>query len=187
MFLHHSTTTLMLSRGRGEEMKLGWTPAILLLGLAACDQPATNREPETRTTEPVTTTTPERTTTAESSGTLRVADIMSAPATYAGRTVTVVADVDEVFGPRAFALDEDSPLAGGIDNDLLVFSPKAGTLANLDDKWTNNKVRVTGTIRIMPAADLERELGWDLDRKIEGRIDERKPVLVASSVERVTK
>ena len=37
-----------------------------------------------------------------------------------GHTVTVEADVDEVLTPYAFELDEDSPVAGGVDNDLIV-------------------------------------------------------------------
>ncbi|MGH9220375.1 MAG: hypothetical protein ACRD1W_13800, partial [Vicinamibacterales bacterium] len=50
-------------------------------------------------------------------GTVRVADIAGQPDKYLGQTVTVVADVEEVHSPRAFSLDEDSPAAGGIDND----------------------------------------------------------------------
>lgn len=68
------------------------------------------------------------------------------PNEYVGRSVTVEADVEEVFGPRAFALDEDAPFAGGIDNDLLVLTKAAGSLADIDDQWMNNKVRVTGTV-----------------------------------------
>ena len=32
----------------------------------------------------------------------RVAEITTAPNTFIGKTVTVVAEVDEVYGPRAF-------------------------------------------------------------------------------------
>jgi hypothetical protein len=51
-------------------------------------------------------------------GTVSVADIAGEPDKYMGQTVTVVADVEEVHSPRAFSLDEDAPLEGGIDNDL---------------------------------------------------------------------
>ncbi len=118
-------------------------------------------------------------------GTIRVADITGNWTNYDGRTVTVVADVEEVLGPRAFTLDEDAPLAGGIDNDLLVLSPRAGSLANIDDQWLNNKVRVTGTVRRFATVDIEREIGWDLDRQLEAEYEGKKPVLIASSVERV--
>jgi hypothetical protein len=118
-------------------------------------------------------------------GTVRVADITGNWANYDGKTVTVVADVEEVLGPRAFKLDEDAPLAGGIDNDLLVLSPRAGNLANIDDQWLNNKVRVTGTVRRFMTSEIEREIGWDLDRKLESEYEGKKPVLIATSVERV--
>jgi hypothetical protein len=117
-------------------------------------------------------------------GSVTVADLVSAPDKYFGQTVTVVADVDEVFGPNAFALDEDSPIAGGIDNDLLVFSRKAGSLAPIDDQWTNNKVRVTGTVGRMSVVEAERELGWDLDPQLEVELEKRTAVLIAQSVER---
>jgi len=115
----------------------------------------------------------------------RVADITGNLNNYLGQTVTVVADVQEVLGPRAFKLDEDSPLAGGIDNDLMVLSPQARNLTALDDNWLNNKVRVTGVVRQFAVADIEREVGWDLDTRIETELSGNKPVLIANSVERV--
>jgi len=104
---------------------------------------------------------------------------------YLGKTVTVVADVQEVLGPRAFTLDEDDVLAGGIDNDMLVLSPQAGNLTPIENSWMKNKVRVTGTVRALAVAEIEREVGWDLDRKIEAEFKKVKAVLVASSVERL--
>ena len=102
-----------------------------------------------------------------------------------GKTVIVVADVQEVLGPRAFTLDEDDVLAGGIDNDMLVLSPQAGNLTPIENNWMKNKVRVTGTVRALAVAEIEREVGWDLDRKIEAEFKKVKAVLVASSVERL--
>lgn len=123
--------------------------------------------------------------TAANGANVRVADITGNLNNYVGQTVTVVADVQEVLGPRAFKLDEDSPLAGGIDNDLMVLSPQAGSLANLDDNWLNNKVRVTGVVRRFAVSEIEREVGWDLDTKIETELEGSKPVLIANAVERV--
>ena len=104
---------------------------------------------------------------------------------YVGKTVTVVADVQEVLGPRAFTLDEDDVLAGGIDNDMLVLSPQSGSLTSIENDWTRNKVRVTGTVRRVVVAEIEREVGWDLEPKIEAEFKDVKAVLVASSVERL--
>jgi hypothetical protein len=104
---------------------------------------------------------------------------------YLGKTVTVVADVQEVLGPRAFTLDEDDVIAGGIDNDMLVLSPQTGNLKPIENDWTKNKVRVTGTVRGVAVVEIEREVGWDLDPKIEAELEDVKAVLVASSVERL--
>jgi predicted small secreted protein len=104
---------------------------------------------------------------------------------YAGKTVTVVADVQEVLGPRAFTLDEDDVLAGGIDNDMMVLSPQAANLRAIENDWAKNKVRVTGTVRAVQARELETEVGWKLDRRVTGEFKNVKAVLVASSVERL--
>jgi hypothetical protein len=114
-----------------------------------------------------------------------VGDIMADPASFAGRTVTVIADVEEVFGPNAFALDEDDLVEGGIDNDLMVVSRQAGNLESIDDQWLNNKVRVTGTVGTWTLVELEREVGWDLEPELESEVEERGAVLIATSVERV--
>jgi BON domain len=104
---------------------------------------------------------------------------------YLGKTVTVVADVQEVLGPRAFTLDEDDALAGGIDNDMLVLSPQAANLKPIENNWLKNKVRVTGTVGRTAIVEIEREIGWDLDREIKAELEDVKAVLIASSVERV--
>ena len=117
--------------------------------------------------------------------TARVAEIVGEPATYFGKTVTVEADVEEVFGPMAFALDEDAPLEGGVDRDLLVLSKKAGKLADIDDQWLNNRVRVTGSVGRMTVVEVEREIGWDLNPEIEAEVERAGAILIASAVDRV--
>ena len=115
---------------------------------------------------------------------IRVEDIVGDPARFAGRTVTVTADLEEVVGPRAFKLDEDAPLQGGIDNDLLVIGRSAG-LAEIDDQWLDNRVRVTGTVQSWTVVEIEREVGWDLSSEIEAELEDREAVLIADRVERV--
>jgi hypothetical protein len=122
---------------------------------------------------------------ADAGATARVADIAGEPDKYMGQTVTLVADVEEVHSPRAFSLDEDSPAAGGIDNDLLVLSPQAGSLADIDDTWLNNKVRVTGKVGKMAIVEIERELGWDLSPELEVEVEKAKAVVIATSVQRI--
>jgi hypothetical protein len=118
--------------------------------------------------------------------TTRVGDILGNPAQYVGDTVTVEADVEEVLGTHAFLLDEDDMLTGGIDNDMMVFSPKAAQLQDIDDQWLNNKVRVTGVVRLSGVADVKRDIDWDLTPTIESKFEGgQKPVLIAHRVERV--
>ena len=117
--------------------------------------------------------------------TVSVADITTDWSKYGGKTLTVVADIEEVRGPRAFTLDEDSPLHGGIDNDLLVLTPLALAIRDLDDQWLRNKVRVTGVVHRFVAADVERLIGWDVDQRLEAEYEGKRPVLIASTVERV--
>jgi hypothetical protein len=101
---------------------------------------------------------------------------------YDGKTVTVVGEVDELLGPRAFKLDEDSALED--DDDILVLSPKSGAVADIDEHWLNNKVRVTGVVRRFETANIEREIDWDLDPRIEAEYEGKSLVLIATSVER---
>lgn len=122
----------------------------------------------------------------------RVADITGAPNAMIGKTVTVVADIDEVYGPRAFklnglngldGLDGNSSLAGGVNKDLLALIPKVGSFPNLDDQWKNSKARVTGVVQHMTPKNVEREIGWELSSKLEAKF-KGKPVLIVRSVER---
>jgi hypothetical protein len=147
-----------------------------LLSLAACDDAARDREAALPGGEAG-----DATPAAERpSDQIRVADLVGDPQRYVGQTVTVEADVEEVWTPYAFSLDEDAPL----DQDLLVFSPKATHLAAIDDQWIDNRARVTGTVRIMSVAELEREIGWDLDPELEAELEDVRPVLIASTVVR---
>lgn len=115
----------------------------------------------------------------------RVADIVANPNSYIGQTVTVEADLEEVFGPQAFALDEDAPLAGGIDRDLLVLGKSTANLEEIDDQWLNNKVRVTGRVGRAALVEVEREVGWDLQPTIEAELEGAGVVLFADSVTRI--
>ena len=125
-------------------------------------------------------------TAAPTTQTTRVADITGNPAQFLGKTVTVEADVDEVLSPYAFELDEDSPIAGGIDNDLVVAWPSSLGLTDLDNKWLRNKVRVTGVVGRYTVTELKREISRDLSAKLEAKV-KNKPVLIATSVERLNR
>ena len=106
--------------------------------------------------------------------------IIENPAGFVGKKVTVSGDVKEIWGPRAFSMD--SGLTAG---ELLVIGrePFPGVV----DKGANtayvvnDATTVTGVVRMLVTADIEREIGWDLDPRIEAEFN-AKPVLVAQSV-----
>lgn len=167
--------------------KMGVLFALVMgFGLAACNtEPGVDRP---MTDEPAAATdagdAPATAADSAEDTTLDLATIAAEPDKYIGQTVTVVADVEEVFGPNAFALDEDAFVRGGVDNDVLVVSKQAGSLGNIDDQWLNNKVRVTGTVARMNLVEVEREVGWDLNPEIEVELEKSGAVLIASSVTR---
>lgn len=110
-----------------------------------------------------------------------VAEIMARPQDYAGRNVTVTSEVEEVFTSWSLKLDEDRVLSGGIDNDMLVVGMHPLVSLGFDPSWVNKQVRVTGTVRVLQAADFRREYGRGVDDKLFRRF-EGKPALIATSM-----
>jgi hypothetical protein len=103
-------------------------------------------------------------------------DIESNPTKFVGQTISVDAEVEEVFGPRLFTIDE--PHWGDLDGEVLVYAPTA--LAALVKDV--DRVTVTGTLKTVALADIEREWGWfELDPDIEVEFL-KKPVLVANRI-----
>lgn len=113
-----------------------------------------------------------------------VADIIQRPDLYAGRSVSVVSIVDDIFTPWSFKLDEQRIAAGGIDNDMLIVGAIPLASWGFDRSWLDAKVKVTGTVRILQAEDFRREYGRGVDDLIFRRF-EGKPVIVARSIEKV--
>lgn len=105
-----------------------------------------------------------------------IGDLEDSADKYVGKTVNVTAEVEEVFGPRLFKIDE--PNWGDLDGEVLVYLPsELAALVREDDRVT-----ITGTPRMFVKADIERELGWlEPDPDVEIEFSER-PVLVASRI-----
>jgi len=118
--------------------------------------------------------------------TATVADIVGDPEAHLGQEVTVVGDVDEVFGPRAFTIDEDALIAGGLDNDLLVLGDTSALPEALDDQWMDDAVRVTGEVAYLTVGEIEARVGWQFDQALADELEGRQAVLIASSVEHRT-
>ena len=98
---------------------------------------------------------------------------------YYGKTVTVSAEVENVYDSRSFTLDEDSVFAGP---DVLVLVPAGMT----SDLRHDQKVMVTGVVRQYVTSELERDFDWFKNGKIvttKTDVDFKlRPVLVASSL-----
>ncbi len=100
-------------------------------------------------------------------------ELESSPKTYMGQRISVDAEVEEVYGPRLFTIDE--PNWGDLDGEILVLMPTPlAALVKEDDRVT-----ITGTVKPFVRAEVEREWGWfGLDPGIEVEVGD-KPVLVA--------
>ncbi len=116
-------------------------------------------------------------------GNVTVAEIAGNMAAFDGKTVTVRQEVEEVLGPNAFTLDEDAPLAGGIDDDLLVVSAQQN-LPLINDQLGDAMVQVQGTVRTFDLAGLEQEIGFDLDDNLFADWAGR-PAIVAEQITRL--
>jgi hypothetical protein len=103
-------------------------------------------------------------------------DLEDNPAKYVGQSVSVDGEVEEVFGPRLFTIDEAN--WGDLDGEILVYVPSPLAALVQDD----DKVTVSGVVRRFVKGDVEREWGWmGLDAETEVEFS-KKPVLVASRV-----
>lgn len=96
------------------------------------------------------------------------------PSRYAGKTVRVQGEIEELIAPRVLTLDEDSLIA---TSDVLVILPRAA--AAIDD---DSEVVVQGTVHQPPRARVERDYGsLNADTTWLGRFD-HKPIIVATSL-----
>lgn len=117
-------------------------------------------------------------------GELRVADITRDPDARVEQNVTVVGEVEDMLGAHAFKLNDEAPLAAGIDHDIVVLGAE-GAQWTMDETKGDARLRVRGTLKKVPAANLERELGWKLDDKLQSAVEDEKVVLIAQTIERL--
>ncbi len=111
-----------------------------------------------------------------------IADIVRNPLGYAGRNVAVRSTVEEIYSPWSIRMDEKQMFVAGIDNDILVVSLEPLALLGFDRAWKGNRVRVTGTVRILQAGDFQHEYLGGIDPQIASRFV-GKPAIIARSIE----
>lgn len=90
----------------------------------------------------------------------------------AGSPMNVTGEVDSKLSAKAFKLEAVNELWG---DEVLVLSKQD---INIEE---GSKVKVDGTVQKLVVADMERELGWDLEPKLEVEYS-AKNVIVADSV-----
>ncbi|WP_141734065.1 hypothetical protein [Oligoflexus tunisiensis] len=112
---------------------------------------------------------------------VRVEDIKENPALYLGKEVTVSGEIEKVFGTRAFQL-------GGtdfFDSEIRVLTNqplKESVRRRAEEPFRVDDIAlVTGTLRNIVVADVEREFNFDLDPSYEVEF-QNKPAIVATSV-----
>ncbi len=106
---------------------------------------------------------------------MRVAldDLEDNPTKYTGQQISVDGEVEEIYGPRLFTIDE--PHWGDLDGEILVLLPTPLAALVKDD----DRVTISGTVRPFVRTEIEREWGWlGLDPGVEVEVG-TKPVLVA--------
>jgi hypothetical protein len=117
-------------------------------------------------------------------GELRVAEITANPDERVNQDVTVVGEVKDMLGERAFKLADESPSIAGQDTDIVVLgAQRAGW--TMDDSKGDARMRVKGQLKRVSEANFERDLGWKLDDEMRTEIGGEQFVLIAQSVERL--
>ncbi|HYD47794.1 MAG TPA: hypothetical protein VEB21_05575 [Terriglobales bacterium] len=109
-------------------------------------------------------------------GEIETGDIAKLPEQFYNKTVSVKAEVEEVFGPNAFTLDEDQLFAGP---DVLVLMPSTGPVPD------GTTVIVRGTVRKLAINELEKEYKWFRSGSIRPEAltqMQDRPVIIAESV-----
>ena len=109
-----------------------------------------------------------------------VEKVTEQPFAYENRAVTLFGEVDDVYGERAFQLQSEEDPFEIWEEELLVISrsPIRMPGRSLED---DDHVVVSGKVRNLVVADLERELGWDLDPELETEFA-NKPIVIADGV-----
>jgi uncharacterized protein YdeI (BOF family) len=156
--------------GRGSAIVL----ASAALFLSACEAPQTTTQQPGTTTETPTTETPIG---QQDQLDVQAGDITGNVEEYVGQTVSVRGDAVEAVGESSFLLRDDQ-LFGG---DEIIVVNATGTPFVIPDGEPTDQVQVTGEVRELIVADLEREYGLDLDPTLYAEYENR-PGIIAQSI-----
>jgi hypothetical protein len=104
---------------------------------------------------------------------------------YLDKRVTLTGEVEKVYNPKIFTLDGP----GFLNDELLVVISGPSKVTQSDRKQAGTQgnvvedaqVQVTGTVKRMALADIERVYGFNLDPKIEVEVERAMPVLITDA------
>jgi len=102
---------------------------------------------------------------------ISIEDVKEHPDRYVGRMVNLHGEVESVHGLGLFTLGGSGPLG----HEILVWTPEEAAVAEGREVW------VSGPVRRLVVAEVERELGIDLDAELELAF-EREPVMMSGDV-----
>jgi len=108
--------------------------------------------------------------------------LAATPENYIGRKVTVRAEIEDVYNPQLFTLDEDRMFVGP---DVIVYAKNGRT--SLTEEQEDQTVTVTGEVRKFVDSELFGTATWfdpwfnDLDATGRGLVRSR-PVIIADSI-----
>lgn len=115
----------------------------------------------------------------------RVADITAQPQDFTGKTIQVQSDLESLNSPWSFVLDEARALVETeLDNDVLIVGEQPLEQWGIDESWHQDKVMVTGTVRVLPEEQLRTELGEKIGEEAVKRYADR-PIILARSVRKI--
>lgn len=151
--------------------------ASMALLLTACGTPQpTTEEPATTEDTPVAAQTEEPIEPQERLN-VQAGEITGNVEEYVGQTVSVRGEAERAVGDSSFLLQDDQ-LFGG--NEIIVVNATGKPFVVPDDEPTD-EVQVTGEVRELVVADLEREYRLDLDPTLYAEYENR-PAIVAQSI-----
>lgn len=118
----------------------------------------------------------------DAQGGVTVEKITENPERYVGESVLVSAEIKRFYQPGVFAISDEGPF----ESELIVVTteplPLPKELPGEPPESMKETVRVAGTVKRFVVAEIERDLGFDLESRVEAEIEENQPVLVAQSV-----
>jgi len=104
-------------------------------------------------------------------------DVADNPEEYLGQTVTVNGEVSAILSPQVFRMNEGNLLDIG-DEILVVHLPDQTPVVMAEDA----EIQVTGTVRSLIQAEIERDFDFDLDEDLYIEYENR-PAIIANSID----